>query len=216
MRWVYPLIFVIFIISEGKTETRWYINFTPGLSYLPPVPLSVRQKNQPDIDILAHYESAPLKLPPYYSYRLGFDRDGKGWELEMNHLKVYLKNTPAEIDRFSISHGYNQILVNRTGKTGNLKTKAGIGIVAAHPENSIRGLTLDQTKGLFNDGYYLTGPVIQYGIFREIRLGNYFFLLGEARISAAWARVPVSSGKAFAPVVALHLQIGPGVQILRK
>lgn len=128
----------------------------------------------------------------------------------MNHLKVYLKNKPDEVDRFSISHGYNQILINRIFKTDRLNSKAGLGIVAAHPENSVRGLTLDEKKGLFNDGYYTTGPAIQYGIFREIQLGNYFYLIGEARISAAYSRVPVVNGKAHAPVVAFHLQFGPG------
>ena len=63
---------------------------------------------------------------------------------------------------------------------------------------------------MFNDGYYITGPVIQYGIFREIPLGNYFYLIGEARISAAYAQVPVVNGKAHAPMVAFHLQLGPG------
>jgi hypothetical protein len=201
----------LLIICAGiNAQNQWHINLTPGLSYVPPVPLSIQQENQETINIWAKYESAPLKLPPYYSVRLGFSSEGKGWEVEMNHLKVYLKNKPDEIGRFSISHGYNQILINRIFKTNRLNSKAGLGIVAAHPENSVRGLTLDEKKGLFNDGYYITGPVIQYGIFREIPFGNYFYLIGEARISAAYAQVPVVNGKAHAPVVAIHLQFGPG------
>ncbi len=201
----------LLIIYTGiNAQTRWHLNLTPGLSYVPPVPLSIKQENQASINLWAKYESAPLKLPPYYSVRLGFSNEDKGWEIEMNHLKVYLKNKPDEVDRFSISHGYNQILINRIFKTDRLNSKAGLGIVAAHPENSVRGLILDEKKGLFNDGYYITGPVIQYGIFREFTLGNYFYLIGEARISAAYARVPVVNGKAHAPVLSIHLQFGPG------
>jgi hypothetical protein len=192
---------------------RWHVNFTPGLSYVPPSPLTILQDRHNPLRLWANYESKPLRIPPYYSYRIGFQNGGRGWELEMNHLKVYLKNLPEEVERFSISHGYNQILANRIYRKGNLNFKAGVGFVAAHPENTVRNLTLDEKKGLFNDGYYITGPVIQYGLFKEIPLGKYFYVLGEARISVAYAKVPVVNGKAHAPVVALHLQVGPGFGI---
>lgn len=138
---IMALLLLIYAVNDA--QTRWHINLTPGLSYVPPVPLSIKQENQETINLWAKYESAPLKLPPYYSVRLGFSKEGKGWEVEMNHLKVYLKNKPNEIGRFSISHGYNQILINRIFKTDRLNSKAGLGIVAAHPENSVRGHTLN-------------------------------------------------------------------------
>ena len=139
--------------------------------------------------------------------------NGRGWEAELNHLKVYLKNLPEEVDRFSISHGYNQIFINRIFNAGGINRKVGLGWVAAHPENTVRGLKLDEKKGLFGDGYYLTGPAIQYGTWKEIPLGKHFFLLAEVRISAAWATVPVVNGSASAPVVAVHLQFGPGFRL---
>jgi len=206
------LVMLMCSFTTIHSKTRFHLNVTPGLSYVPPVPLSILQDNHETLSLWARYESAPLKLPPYYSVRFGFKREEAGWEIEMNHLKIYLKNKPDEVDRFSVSHGYNQILVNRIGKTGKFNSKTGIGLVAAHPENTIRGQTLNEKLGFFNDGYYLTGPVVQYGVFREIPLGNYFYILGEARISAAYARIPVVNGKAHTPVVALHLQIGPGVR----
>lgn len=197
-------------IHAGK---RWHVNFTPGLSFVPPSPLTILQDTHKPLRLWAKYASKPLNLPPYYSYRIGFREDDRGWELEMNHLKVYLKNLPEEVDRFSISHGYNQVFANRIYNSGKLNFKAGLGFVAAHPENTVRNLTLDEKKGLFNDGYYITGPAIQYGVFKEIPLGKHFYLLGEARVSAAYAKVPVAKGKAHAPVIALHLQLGPGIAI---
>lgn len=201
---------ILIIFTETDAQTRWHFNFTPGLSYVPPVPLTINQENQESINLWARYESAPLKLPPYYSIRFGFGTIEKGWEIELNHLKVYLKNKPAEVERFSISHGYNQILINRIHINNKLNSKAGIGIIAAHPENTVRGLTHNEKNGLFSNGYYITGSVAQFGIFKEVPIGKYFYLLGEARISAAYARVPVVNGNAHAPVVAVHLQIGPG------
>lgn len=212
-----PKIFLIALLLMCSTyvisKTKWHLNFTPGLSYVPPVPLWVMQENYGAINIWANYESAPLKLPPYYSVRLGFENGQRGWELEMNHLKVYLKNKPSEIDRFSISHGYNQLTVNYLNKDGRFNSKTGFGLVVAHPENSVRGNKLDEKGGLFNNGYYIAGPVVQYGVFKEISVTKHFCFMGEIRVSAAYAKVPVVSGKAHAPVVALHLQIGPGLRL---
>jgi hypothetical protein len=216
VRWIFLIVMLAIIKVEVQAQTKWFVNFTPGLSYVPPVPLIIIQNNFDPIKLWANYESAPLKLPPYYSYRLGFITDEQGWELEMNHLKVYLKNMPGEIDRFSISHGYNQLIINRINKRRSLHTKFGLGVVLAHPENTVRGFTLDEYKGIFGRGYYLRGPVIQYGAYRDIPLGRYFYILTEARISAAYARIPVVNGHAHAPVVALHLQIGPGLWIKTK
>ena len=209
-------ILVTFFMASGTgllAGKKWHVNFTPGLSFVPPAPLSILQDVQEPVRLWANYKSKPLSLPPYYSYRIGFQNDGRGWELEMNHLKVYLKNLPEEVERFSISHGYNQITANRLYKKGKLNFKAGLGFVAAHPENTVRNLTLNEKKGLFREGYYITGPVIQYGVYSDIPLGKYFYLTGEARISAAYAKVPVVNGIAHAPVVAVHLQVGPGIWI---
>ncbi len=212
-----PKIFLIALLLMCSTFvtsiTKWRMNFTTGLSYVPPVPLWVMQENFRTINTWANYESAPLKLPPYYSARPGFENDQRGWELEINHLKVYLKNKPSEIDRFSISHGYNQLTVNFLNKDGRFNSKTGFDVVAAHPENSVRGKKLDKNGGFFKNGYYIAGPVVQYGVFKEISVTKYFYLLGEIPVSAAYARVPVVNGKAHAPVVALHLQIGPGFRL---
>ena len=207
----YFIILLLLILPlQIYCKGRWHASFTPGLSYVPPSPLVIMQSGEENIRMWANYESAPLKLPPYYSYRLGFMEESGGWELEMNHLKIYLKNRTEEIERFSISHGYNQIFVNRIYRKGRFNLKAGAGVVAAHPESVMRGKAYDEKKGLFGKGYYLTGPALQYGCWKEFHLGNRFFILAEARISAAWSSVPVAEGSAYAPVAALHLQIGPG------
>jgi hypothetical protein len=210
------IIYVVLLSSSVAAQTRWFINFTPGVSITPPVPLSVRQENYETIRIRARYNSAPLRIPPYYSVRLGLEKLNRGWEVELNHLKIYLKNIPEEIDRFSVSHGYNQLFINNINKSGRLMTKAGFGLVIAHPENTVRGYKLNEKGGLFNNGYFLAGPVIQYGIFEEIEVGKGLYLLLEMRVSAAYARVQVVNGKADVPVVALHLQAGPGAGFARK
>lgn len=206
------LIFLIWVNScfTVYSQRIWYADVTPGLSLVPPVPLVVKQEGGETIRLWARYGSAPLKRPYYYSVRVGTTDDTGSWELEMNHLKVYLRNRPSEIGRFSISHGYNQLLVNRAGRAGRLNAKAGLGIVAAHPENMVRGLKLDENQGIFRKGYYISGLVVQVGVWKKIHLKNSIYLLLESKISAAYASVPVVNGKAGVPVLAFHLQAGPG------
>lgn len=134
----------------------------------------------------------------------------------MIHLKIYLKNYPKEIQQFSVSHGYNQLFLNRSCYKLKYGLKIGAGVVLAHPENTIRDFTLDEKKGIMNWGYYLTGPVLQIGLFKEVFLTKRFNLLIESKISFAYANVPVSGGRAHVPVFGYHLQLGPGFYFVKK
>lgn len=198
------------------SQKEWYLNFSPGLSYAFPAPLMINQEGNPKISFWATYKTEPLILPLYYSYRAGFFNDGKGWELEMNHLKIILKNNPEEIQQFSITHGYNQVFVSRAIKNPDFGVKFGAGVVLAHPENIVRNLHFDENKGIFGSGYYLRGPAIQAGFFKEIYITNWFLLLAETKLSFAYTNVPVSGGKAHAPILAFHLQLGPGFYFVKK
>lgn len=212
------LVFIVIICIEKSVlaQKEWYLNFSPGLSYAFPAPLIINQEGYPNISFWATYKTEPLILPPYYSYRAGFFNDGKGWELEMNHLKVILKNNPEEIQQFSITHGYNQIFVSRAIQKPDFGIKYGVGVVLAHPENIVRNLHFDENKGIFGSGYYLRGPAIQAGLFKEIFITRRFILLIETKISLAYTNVPVTGGKAHAPILAFHLQLGPGFYFIKK
>ncbi len=203
---------LLFILPAGIVcgQNNWYINFTPGLDLVMPAPLIIQQSGYKNITIWAEYKSSPFKMPVYYSYRLGFTNENNGYELEMNHLKVHLQNTTGEVSEFSISHGYNQLFLNRVKYGGKIGSKIGAGIVLAHPENTVRGLKLNEKEGLFKEGYYIAGPAIQYGIFKEIFITRRLYLLAECRVSLAYANVPVVNGRAHAPVLAFHIQLGPG------
>lgn len=211
----------IIIISIGLpvlscAQKDWYANFSPGLSYAPPIPLIVNQSGFPQLSFWANYKTEPLILPIYYSYRIGFTNQKKGWELEMNHLKISLKNKPEEIQQFSISHGYNQLFVNKIYKHDKYGIKIGAGVVLAHPENIVRNYQLNGEDGILNRGYYLAGPVIQLGIYKELCVTKRFYFLVESKISLAYSNVPVSSGRAHVPLLGMHLQIGPEFFFIKK
>jgi hypothetical protein len=199
-----------------KAQSNWFVNFTPGFSDTPPIPLTVKQDGYPKLSFLANYKSLPLKKPPYYSIRIGFKSNSHGWEAELNHLKIYLKNKPEEIERFAVSHGYNQIFINKIKEGKRFGTKTGFGCVVAHPENTIRNLTLNQNGGIFHSGYYLSGLAFQYCFFKEFEIGKRFCLLAESSATIAFAIVPINNGVANTPVFGLHLKVGPGYYFIRR
>jgi len=212
------LIFILlFCLSKtALAQNDWYINFSPGFSYAFPAPLIIKQEGYPKISFWAKYKTESFKLPIYYSFHFGFMNQEKGWELEMNHLKIILKNNPDEIQQFSITHGYNQLFVNRAINKQKYEIKLGAGLVLAHPENIVRNMQLDEKKGMLDSGYYLTGPAMQVGLFKELYLTRRFYFLLESKISVAYSKVPVSGGRAHAPVAAFHLQLGPGFYFIKK
>lgn len=195
-----------------QAQTVWYFEFMPGAGLALPSQLYVRQAGQPGLKFRTSWKTESFKLPLYYSYRLSRYKNGKGWELEMNHLKLRAKELPSEIGNFSITHGFNHIWVNRGWDRPHFSLKTGAGIVLAHPENTVRGMPLNEKKGIGGSGYYISGPTIHAGIQRHIQLSKHWFLPVEAKISLAFARVPVSGGHADVPVAAIHLQAGLGIR----
>lgn len=197
---------------DGVAQWRLFVNFTPGVSIVAPSPLWVHQQEHSSLYQWAHYRSEPFEAPIYYSIRIGYTHVDKGWEIEMNHLKIYLQNTSDDLSRFSVSHGYNQLTVNRLLMKGSWVRKYGVGVVVAHPESTVRGLMYHESGGLFGAGYHIAGPVVQYGWSRDFITRSVVYLTASLMVSGAYARVPVVDGHADVPVVALHLQVGVGGQ----
>lgn len=99
-----------------------------------PTLLSVVQDGQPDISLTARYSSKPFETPLHYSLRFGIPRAGHAWELELIHQKLFLDNRPDEIQRFSVSHGYNVLTVNHAWQGNPVTYRLGAGVVIAHEE----------------------------------------------------------------------------------
>jgi hypothetical protein len=207
---------MLFQLLPAYSQTHVYSEFAPGISWVPPLPLWVSQEGYDKIQFWARYKTEPLKLPLYYSVRVGRCRDNKGWEIEMNHLKIYLKNKPEPIERFSVSHGYNQLFFSRVRHYRLFSKRTGIGVVIAHPESTIRGKTMDENQGIFRKGYYLAGPAFLIGLFRKVEIGKNFYFSISGSVSAAWAHVKVSEGSAGVPVGAVQIQIAPGISFHQK
>ena len=173
--------------------------------------LSISQTGYPAIDLTAEYETRPFEKPLYWAFRFGFNREERGaWELQFIHHKIHLTNTTDEVEHFEITHGFNLFTVNRSFEDLPVTLRVGLGIVFAHPESTIRGLSWYDQDGVFGSGYHLTGPAVMGGIGKSFRLSSRFFFGLEAQVIAAWAKVPIAEGEAKAPNVAIHGMAGLG------
>jgi hypothetical protein len=182
-----------------------------GTAWNTPAPLTVRQDGQPDLSFTARYETRAFEIPLYYVYRLLLlDAGGRGWSLDLVHHKLYLQDPPREIGEFAVSHGYNLLVLSRLRATRAWHWGAGAGAVITHPENTVRGRKLSENRGLFRDGYYVSGATLGVFAGRRLLLPGGLHVTGEARASLSWARVPIEGGNADVPNCALHAGMGLG------
>ncbi len=150
----------------------------------------------------ADYETRPFQRPLYYAIRLA----RVPWEVELIHQKIYLKNPPEGIERFSVSHGYNLVFVNHQWTAKGLILRAGGGMVVGHPEAEIAGVAIEP-------GYQITGPAFQAAVQKRFRISHRFFLTLEGKATAGRAHFSLQGVKARVPNVALHGVFGVGIKL---
>ena len=197
--------------NRSKSKALFSFEILPGGALVLPSPLFIHQNGYPDLNLTAHYKTQSFQLPIYYSIRIGAKTSThQAFELEMNHLKITLNNKPAEIEHFSITHGFNQLWLNYCFQFQQLQVRAGLGPVIAHPESIIRGKQLEGNSGITGNGYYVTGISTQLSLQKKMYFGNHFFLSLESKLNAAYAKVSIVNGYAKVPVVAFHGLCGIG------
>ena len=205
------LLLSIFSLNEIKAQDRFTFEFIPGISGVLPMPLTVYQNGNKVASFTAHYKTKSLVSPVYYSYRIGYKNGRSGWELEMNHLKIYLQNTNDVVSRFSVSHGYNQLWFNHIWAVSFGIIRLGTGPVISHDETTINGKKLDETGGVFNKGYHIKGGSIQAAFQKRYFIWDHLFLSAEVKLSYGYAHISVVDGYASTPIIAGHVLFGAGL-----
>ncbi len=194
------------------SQSRWSFELQFGGVYSLDLPLTIKQDGHPDIIIEhADYYSEPFIGPPYWNIRLSKWFKKKSIELEFVHHKFYLRNTPPEVQRFGISHGYNMLFLNHGRQLGKYIVRAGIGTAFIHAESTIRGMKYPEESGLDLSGHKIRGLTFNLSCARHFRLNKTFFVNAEAKVHAAFANAPVVNGYARVNIVAFQLILGPGV-----
>lgn len=193
-------------------EASWGVQLLLGGPLNFRTPLTIRQDGEPKLRVSrARWSTEPFRAPLYYAIGV-FRRDGgREWALELLHQKLFLENPPPEVERFSISHGFNLVTVSRGFRQADgLWARVSAGAVIAHPESTIRDRAYDEHRGLFGLGYHLSGATIGVGLQGRFPASTTFQGVAEARISASYASVPIAGGRARVPSVSLHLLAGGG------
>ena len=173
-----------------------------------PLPISIHQNGEPDLNFTAHWDTKPTRPTWYYAWRIGVWKGNRGWRLDHNHHKIYLTNPPAEVQQFRITNGFNIVTISRAFRSKNLTYSIGAGPVITYPINTIRNKRLGHDVGW--NGYTFGGASVLGMVTREFPVTGGLMLSLDARGSASYVRVPVIDGHASVPNVALHLHAGLG------
>ncbi len=189
---------------------RWGLEAHLGGAWSVPLRLTIRQDGHEDLSLTARWKAKALEPPLYYVYRVATWREGRGWALDLTHHKLHLANRPSEVEDFAVSHGYNLLTLHQLIERGNWRYGPGIGIVIAHPESEVRGRRFDEHRGMFREGYYVSGPTTSLlgGYTREV--AGSLYVTWEVRLTGSYARVPIAGGRADVPNLALHGTVGLG------
>ena len=189
------------VVAQRAT---WAFELLTGTAWSLGTPLTIRQRGEIPLRTRARYETRPFRDAPYYAYRFARWEGDAGWEAELIHHKLYLANPPAEVERFEVSHGYNMVVANRAERRGDRVTRLGIGLVIAHPETTVRGRHLSGGRSVLGRGYHIAGVTLHVALGGRAAVSRRVGLVGEGKVTAAWARVPIADGWATVPNIAVH------------
>ena len=214
MKRVFMMVLIFFFaLNLPAFGSEWTLEAFLGTALNIPTPLTIIQKAHPDITLTARYKEHAFEGFPYYALRVSRWSKNRAWELDFVHHKIYLDNPPSDVQNFSISDGFNLLMVNRAWKTKRFIWRVGAGVIITHPESTVRDKAFDETKGLFSQGFYISGPAIQGAIEKRIFLWKGLYVAFEGKLTGSFARVSIVEGQANVPNVAFHILVGLGYWI---
>ncbi len=204
------LIMLIFTIGVVQAESQWTLEIFLGDANSFQSPLGIYQDGEdPILFDKAEYETRPNVESPYYSVRVAKWVGDKAWEMEIVHHKLYLVTDHPDIQHFEITHGYNQITLNRAWKYKGLIWHLGGGFIFAHPETEIRNKENPVPRYKpFDTNFYVAGPTGQAAVSKKIKLYGDVSAVLEGKFTASYARIPVADGHAEVPNSAVHWLYG--------
>ena len=195
MKGWWALVLTLAVPTPAAAQS-WRVHVGTGIAYNLPLPLVIEQRGEPDLSLDADFETRPFETPLYYVVRLERARGGGAIALELVHHKLFLRDAPADVQEFGISHGFNVLTVQRAWSPDDRFTwRVGAGAVVAHPETTVRGRPQPR-GGWLERGYYLSGPAAQLGADLARPVSGRARVALEAKVIGARAWVPIAGGGA--------------------
>ncbi len=191
----------LFISIFLNAQTRWSFELQFGVVHSLDLPVTFYQDGYPDLRI---------EKADFWNWRFSKWFKNKSIEFEAIHHKFYLKNMPAEVQRFGISHGYNMLMFNHGREVGKYILRVGAGSALVHGESTIRGMSYPEGPGFDIYGYRMRGIVINLAAARQFKISKTFFMNAELKVNAAVANIPIVNGHARVNIVVFQFILGPG------
>lgn len=227
------LAFACAVGAAAPASAEWTLTaFLGGARTLDTSLLLVRPAANTSVTVSpVHYDSASFDAPVYYGYRVGFFPVSHwlGIEGELVHLKVTADTTrpthadgiirgeavtefrplSTVIERFSISHGVNLLLVNAVVRcVGHSQSSAvrprwlllgrfGAGASLPHPESTVDGVGFERYEwGAFS---------VQGAGAIELRVAGPMYVTAEYKFTRSVQDVTIAGGSARTPLRTHHL-----------
>lgn len=221
MGWVLKLLCLLLLLpfTCPAQQRSWEVGIAGGAVHNFKTPLRIQQHDFATIRLDARYRTEPFNPPVYYDIRVSTWKEASGWELKLTHHKLILQNNPPDVQRFSITNGFNLLTLNRLWLYKGLTWSAGAGLVITHPESTVRHQPFPENRGILNKGYYISGPTLEAAVAKRYYFAERWYVLGEGRLTGSYVQVPVAEGNARVSNVALHALLGIGFRLnklLRK
>ena len=152
------------------------------------------------------YDARGFEAPLHYAVRLTRWNQDRGWEVQLLHHKLHLRNRPQGVDALSISHGFNILTLGRAYARDPWRFRLGLGPVIAHPEARIGGVSYD-------GDYELAGAAAIGSVGATFELTPRWSIVGEIAATFGYADVHPDGEPDLRFSVrnpALHAQFGLG------
>ena len=229
-------------LVPAAADAQWHFAVYMGGNHTPPADIQVVD---PTTDTNVTYskvgfDAEPFKAPQYYGWRFGrgLTKERRlGVELEFTHLKVLartdalisvtghadgavvngLQRMSARVQRYSMSHGLNFILINLTsrmplgwggdGRT-TLVLRGGAGPTLPHAETQVNGVSREQYEwaGLGGNG----------GAGVEIRLAPRLAATVDYKVTYAKPTITIAGGgTGQTTALSHHLAVGVVLRLQR-
>ena len=142
----------------------------------------------------AQWLGRPFTDSTYYTYKLENWSNGEGLGFEFVHHKIYLRNFPDYLQRFSVSDGYNLMYLNKGWKLADRKVfRLGVGVVLAHPDVQFtNGEQFHGEGGFLDQGFFFAGPTVQATYSNRIWESERHYADWETKFSVSYAKFPIS------------------------
>jgi hypothetical protein len=195
-------------VRSAERTPDWSFELLAGDAYNADSRTRIRHSELGNLSFAGDYQTRGLDSPLHYAWRIARWEQGKAWELQLLHHKIYLQNRPAGVDALSVSHGFNILTMNRAIEYSGWRIRAGVGPVITHAEARILGTSYDGP-------YEIAGAAALIGVGRRLRLGTHWHLLAEATGTFGYMRAKPDGASPLEVTVrnpALHVQAGVGYQ----